>query len=64
MKMIDEKHILVRSNKNVLVLYKQGWDEDANSKEFTKIYEIKLEDGDNYLANLENLLVFKRNGQI
>ena len=62
--MVHEKHMLVRSNKNVLVIYKRGWDEDANSKEFAKLYEIKLEDGDHYLANLENLLVFKRNGQI
>jgi hypothetical protein len=26
-RMVDEKHMLVRSNKNALVLFKRGWDE-------------------------------------
>jgi hypothetical protein len=28
------------------------------------LYEIRLEDGDHYVANLENILVFKRNAQM
>lgn len=31
-KMIDEKHMLVKSNKNLLSFYKRGWDDDPNSR--------------------------------
>lgn len=61
--MLDQKHLLVRSNKNVLALFRQGWDEDL-SQEFQKEYEIKLEEGDHYVATLECVLVFRRNAGI
>lgn len=62
--MIDEKHLLTKSSKNVLGFYERGWDEDENSKEFQKRYEIKLDEGDKYVATLKNILVFKKNAVI
>lgn len=49
--MLDERHLLLKSAKHMLCLFRKTSEEDASQLEFTKLYEIKIEDGDLYHAD-------------
>ena len=49
--MVDEHHFILKSNKNQLILYERNWNEDSESRQFVKKYEVKVEDGDKYLID-------------
>jgi hypothetical protein len=61
--LIDQRHLLVRSTRNGLHLFKRDGD-DGEGKEFAKLYEVKLEEGDLYQADNRQIVVFRKRGKI
>lgn len=44
----------------MLCVFRRGWDESESRNEFTKLYEIKLEEGDLYSADKRQIVVFRK----
>ena len=41
-------------------MFRSGWDESESKDEFSKLYEIKLEDGDCYAADQRQIVMFRK----
>ena len=62
--MVDSHHMLLRSAKGILTYYARGFEDDPNDRDFQKQYEVRLEEGDCYWADLTHLVVFRKRAVI